>query len=270
MSGIRVTKDTGAAGHVMPKMPVAPKKFVVVTGERIRDMVEKEPMDAPGYADLAARRRELLKHRLEARKDTGEDRLQGQEGLERSEELQQRVRAAEEQLARTSAVLMAIRCRLRRRRQSFNEEELRLAWKRRDMAATFRWSRLLGGRRWGATKRDYRALSAARPSRKAWQDEWTKPGAEGGMGASVLENWLDWRAQTRDLVKRSEIKAEVVGEARKDREELMGSFRAVKKRRACPAGSRPAEIWTMLFHAYRNLSPGGQGIGYQRKKIEPG
>ena len=42
---------------------------------------KKEPMDAPGYADLAARRRELLKNRLEARKDIGEDRLQGQEGL---------------------------------------------------------------------------------------------------------------------------------------------------------------------------------------------
>ena len=43
-------------------------------------------MDAPGYADLAARRRELLTHRLEARKDIGEDRLQGQEGLESSQE----------------------------------------------------------------------------------------------------------------------------------------------------------------------------------------
>ena len=48
----------------------------------------------------------------------------------------------------------------------------------------------------------------------------------------------------------------------------MSSFRTVKKRRACPAGSPPAEIWTMLLHASRNLSPGGQGIGYQRKKIE--
>ena len=33
--------------------------------------------------------------------------------------------------------------------------------------------------------------------------------------------------------------------------------------------SWPAEIWTMLLHASRNLSPGGQGIGYQRKNIEP-
>ena len=112
-------------------------------------------------------------------------------------------------------------------------------WKRRDLAATFRWSRLLGGRRWKAKKRDYRALSAALPSRKAWQDEWAKRGAEGGMGGSVLENWSDWRAQTRDLMKRSEIKAEVVGEAGKDMEELVSSFRTVKKRRACPAGSPP-------------------------------
>ena len=88
------------------------------------------------------------------------------------------------------------------------------------------------------------------------------------MGATVLENWSEWMVQTRDLMKRSEIKAEVVGEARRDMEELMSSFCSVKKRRACPAGSPPAEIWTMLLHASRNLSPGGQGIGYQRKKIE--
>ena len=122
-------------------------KVLVETGQRF---FKKEPMDAPGYADLALRRRELLKNRFEARKNIGEDRLQVQEGLESSEELLQRVRAAEEQLARTPAALKAIRCRLRRRRQSFYEEELRLAWKRRDLAATFRWSRLLGGRRWGA------------------------------------------------------------------------------------------------------------------------
>ena len=144
-----------------------------------------------------------------------------------------------------------------------------MAWERRDLAATFRWSRLLGGGRWGAKNRDHKTLSAAVPLRKAWQDEWTKPGAEGGMVASVLENWSAWRAQTRDLMKRSELKAEVVGEARKDMEELMSSFRTVKKRRACPAGSPPAEIWTVLLHASWNLSPGGQGIGYQRKQIEP-
>ena len=51
-------------------------------------------------------------------KDIGEDRLQRQEGLERSEEPQQRVQIVEEQLARTSAVFKAIRLRLRRRRQS--------------------------------------------------------------------------------------------------------------------------------------------------------
>ena len=74
--------------------------------------------------------------RLEARKSIGEDRLLGQEGVESAEELQQRVRTAKEQLASTSAILKAIRLRLRRRRQSFYEEELRLAWKRRDLAAT--------------------------------------------------------------------------------------------------------------------------------------
>ena len=84
----------------------------------------------------------------------------------------------------------------------------------------------------------------------------------GGVGSRKL---VELEAQTRDLSKRSEIKAEVVGEERKDMEELMSSFRTVEKRRACPAGSPPAEIWTMLLHASRNLSPGAQGNGYQRK-----
>ena len=164
---------------------------------------------------LAAKRRELLAQRLEARKSIGEDRLLGQEGVESSEELQHRVRTAKEQLASTSAILKAIRLRLRRRRQSFYEEELRLAWKRRDLAATFRWSRLLGGRRWGAKKRDYRAMSAALPVKKAWKDEWTKPGAEGCMGAVELESWSEWRIQSRDLARRTELNARVSDDARR-------------------------------------------------------
>ena len=100
-------------------------------------------MDAPGYSDLAAKRMEFLSQRLEARKSIGVDRLRGQDGLDQLEELERKVRTAEEQLA-------SIRVRMRRRRQGFFEEELRLAWKRRDLAATFSWSRLLGGRRWGA------------------------------------------------------------------------------------------------------------------------
>ena len=163
-------------------------EILVQTGQRF---FKKEPMDAPDYSDLAAKRRELLAQRLEARKSIDEDRFLGQEGVESAEELQQRVRTAKEQLASTSAIFKAIRLRLRRRRQSFYEEELRLAWKTRDVAATFRWSRLLGGRRWGAKKRDYRAMSAALPSKKAWKDEWTKPGAEGGMGAVALESWSE-------------------------------------------------------------------------------
>ena len=127
-------------------------EILVETGQRF---FKKEPMDAPDYSDLAAKRRELLVQRLEARKSIGEDRLLGQEGVESAGELQQRVRTAKEQLASTSAILKAIRLRLRRRRQSFYEEELRLAWKRRDLAATFRWSRLLCRRRWGAKKRDF-------------------------------------------------------------------------------------------------------------------
>ena len=95
------------------------------------------------------------------------DRLRGQDGLGRLEDLEQKARTAEEQLASTSAVLNAVRVRMRRRRQGFYEKELRTVWKRRDLAATIRWSMLLGGRRWGAEKRDCRAMTAALPSMKA-------------------------------------------------------------------------------------------------------
>ena len=47
------------------------------------------------------------------------ERVSGQDGLDRLEELERKVRIAEEQLASTSAVLKAIPVRLRRRRQGF-------------------------------------------------------------------------------------------------------------------------------------------------------
>ena len=46
-------------------------EILVETGQRF---FKKEPMDAPDYSDLAAKRRELLAQRLEARKSIGGDR----------------------------------------------------------------------------------------------------------------------------------------------------------------------------------------------------
>ena len=89
------------------------------------------------------------------------------------------------------------------------------------------------------------------------------------MVAAELENRSEWRIQSRDLVRRSELNAKVSEDARWDLEELKSSYRSAKKRRACPAGTPLAELWTMLLHASRNLSPAGLGTGYQRKRIEP-
>ena len=44
-------------------------------------------------------------------------------------------------------------------------------------------------------------MTAALPSNKAWQDEWTMPGAEGVVSATVLGNWSERRAKTRDFEK---------------------------------------------------------------------
>ena len=49
-------------------------EILVETGQRF---FKKEPIYAPDYSDLAAKRRELLVQRLEARKSIGEDRLLG-------------------------------------------------------------------------------------------------------------------------------------------------------------------------------------------------
>ena len=99
-----------------------PDKVLAETEQRF---FKKEPMDAQGHSDLAAKRRELVFFKgLEARKSFGVDRLRGQDGL----------RTAEEQLASTSAFLKALRVRIQRRRQGFHEEVLRVAWKRRDLA----------------------------------------------------------------------------------------------------------------------------------------
>ena len=60
--------------HFPDKLDDYLDKILVETGQWFS---KKEPMDAPGYSDLAAKRRELLSHRLEARKNVGEDRLRG-------------------------------------------------------------------------------------------------------------------------------------------------------------------------------------------------
>ena len=106
------------------------------------------------------------------------------------------------------------------------------------------------------------------PSRRAWQDEWTKQDqkeawerrfskAGQGGGLRPATSRCGWSSMQ-----------EVVGKVRRDMEEPVSTFRTVKKRRACSTGSLPAELWTMLLHTSRNLSPGGQAIGYQRKKTE--
>ena len=70
--------------HYPDKLNDYINKVLVETGQRF---FKKEPMDAPGYSDLPAKRRELLSQRLEARKSIGVD-LRGQDGLERREELE--------------------------------------------------------------------------------------------------------------------------------------------------------------------------------------
>ena len=53
-------------------------------------------------------------------------------------------------------------------------------------------------------------------------------------------------------------------------EELKSSYRTEKKREPAQPELHPAELWTMLLHASRNLSPAEPSrIGYQQKKKWP-
>ena len=93
-----------------------------------------------------------------------------------------------------------------------------------------------------------------------------RPGRKEEWEPLPWRGWSDWRNRSRDLTMRSGLNVGATVEARQGMEELRCSYCTVKKRRACPAGTPPAELWTMLLHASRNLSPAGLGIGYQRKK----
>ena len=177
--------------HYPDKLDDCFNKVLVETGERF---FKKEPMDAPGFSDLAAKRRELFSQRWRRERISGWTVSVGRMDWGDWKSLSNR-----SELRRNSWPALQ-----------------RLAWKKRDLAATFRWSRLLGGGRWGAKKRNYRAMMAALPSKKAWQDEWTKPGAEGGMSATVLGSWSECRAQSRDLEKQSMLRVGAVTEARRD------------------------------------------------------
>ena len=92
----------------------------------------------------------------------------------------------------------------------------------------------------GSQEERLQAMSAALPLKKAWKDEWTKLGAEGGMGGAELESWSEWRIQSRDLVRRSELTARVSEDARWDLEELLTHC---KKEKSLP--SRNASCRTL-------------------------
>ena len=92
-------------------------KILVETGQRF---FKKEPMDAADYSDLATKAEGATCAAARGQEEHWRRSPSGAGGcVESAEELQQRVRTAQEQLANTSATLKTIRLRLRRRRQSF-------------------------------------------------------------------------------------------------------------------------------------------------------
>ena len=158
--------------------------------------------------------------------------------MERSEELQQKVRIAEEKLACDHQHLS--------KQSDFgcgdeDSPSMRSSsdWHGRDgiwrppSDGAACWVANVGEPRRGTTGRCRRRFPRRRRGRTIGPSQERKVArerrfSEAGQGGGL---------QTRDLTKRSELNAEVVGEARRDMEELVSSFRTVKKRRACPAGS---------------------------------
>ena len=74
------------------------------------------------------------------------------------------------------------------------------------------------------------------------QEGWTKPGAEGGMSATVLGSWSELWEQSQDLERQSMLRVGAVTEVRRDMKDLERSYLTVKKRRSCPEGTLPAEL----------------------------
>ena len=68
-------------------------------------------------------------------------------------------------------------------------------------------------------------------------------------------------------MRRSELNARVSEDARRDLEELKSSYRTVKKRRACPAGTPPAELWTMLSMPPVTCHLRAWGLGTREKEL---
>ena len=90
------------------------------------------------------------------------------------------------------------------------------------------------------------------------------------MGAAELESWSEWRIQSRDLVRRSELNARVSEDSRWDLDELKSSYRTCRKEKS------PAQPERLLQNSGQCFSMPpvtchlrGWGLGTREKRIEP-
>ena len=242
-------------------------KIKVETGQRF---FKKEPMDAPGCSDLAAKRRELLSQRLEARKSIGVGRLReswtGAHGAARAggPHLQRNSWPALQSLSRQFGCGCVVGGGLLRRgssvwpgrdgrgshfslepsvgRSTLGRQERGTAGRCRRRCLPRRLARMSGPSQglkevWAprflaAGQSGERRRVTSRSSRCSARSRWRRPG--------VI--WRTSRAQPPHRQEKTFLPRWITS---------------------------PADLWTVFLHASRNLSPAGQGVGYQPKKVEP-
>ena len=146
-----------------------------------------------------------------------------------------------EELQEVEGELRAASARLERERRrgwlQFQEDtlqELWKAWSHRNFAEVHRLARRAAGCRVGIKRRSYLAVRTEAPTSDAWTQQWCKPGHEGGMLASLLGSWHDWRDSVTDVTTTAPLWEEARPAAQAGLDRLRHWVRRAPKRKAAP------------------------------------
>lgn len=215
------------------------------------------------YRGLASQRRELLQHRAQLREQLRE--------------------ATEDEVdtVQLELTLMGRRCKRLRQRQwrdtsKYYEDMLYESWRFRDFANLHRYRRLLVCNGRGPRKRQYWSARANQPTSEEWMDYLSREPGRGGMAATqeydnaehYTEHYLQQREEEDDEL--LPLDMHIVEQARADCAGMARYLRRMKKRRAHPHWTVPAEGLLIAMLPRRVLRPERTtGIGMVQDYMAP-
>eukprot|EP00929_Paragymnodinium_shiwhaense_P036506 TRINITY_DN1955_c0_g1_i1.p1 TRINITY_DN1955_c0_g1~~TRINITY_DN1955_c0_g1_i1.p1 ORF type:complete len:1600 (+),score=138.99 TRINITY_DN1955_c0_g1_i1:125-4924(+) len=144
--------------------------------------------------------------------------------------------------------------------------ELNDAWRRRNLAETWRVMRLLAGV--GRKKRRLGVMQDVQPNVVEWRMFYALPGGEGGVDG--YETTKEQQAESYGLdfpVKSHDANEEWLAES--DLRETAEALRKAKCRRAVAPGDLPAEAWRILLCNSSVRKEGHLGLDYNRERGAP-